>query len=224
MTAAGNSFTNLHKHTFAFSIWALLMFWTLGVRRRGGHHQELGSFTETLQERGWGSGREFIFPTNQQALHRKEILRQQDVVSLSAGRESSRWGRGLSHSRGQRRLHVISPLWVRCCWENTIILDLETPHPCSLRRTRILVEVLAQAVEDNRSPVRKWWKERVMSVMALTLWFPKTQPHGPAGTCSRRRKNVGWAHGLIIISLLFISNTKENPSFVLVRSGATVIC
>ena len=23
------------------------------------------------------------------------------------------------------------------------------------------------------------------------LWFPKTQPHGPAGTCSRRKKNVG---------------------------------
>ena len=62
---------------------------------------------------------------------------------------------------------MISPLGVRCCWGNTIILDLESPHPCSLRRTRILVGVLAQSVEDDRSPARKWWKERVMSVMAL---------------------------------------------------------
>ena len=75
--------------------------------------------------------------------------------------------------------------------ENTIILDVASPHPCSLRRTRILVGVLAQSVEVDWSLVRKWWKERVMSVMALTLWFPKTQPHGPAGMCSRRKKNVG---------------------------------
>ena len=27
--------------------------------------------------------------------------------------------------------------------------------------------VLAQSVEDDRSPARKWWKERVMSIMAL---------------------------------------------------------
>ena len=51
--------------------------------------------------------------------------------------------------------------------ENTIILDVESPHPCSLSRTRILAGVLAQSVEDDRSPARKWWKERVMSVMAL---------------------------------------------------------
>ena len=70
------------------------------VRTSGGHHGELGSFRETLQGRGWGSGREFIFPTNKQALHRKEILRPQDMVSLSSGRESSRWGR---HSVTQRR-------------------------------------------------------------------------------------------------------------------------
>ena len=30
------------------------------------------------------------------------------------------------------------------------------------------MELLAQSVEENRSPVRKWWKERVMSVTVLT--------------------------------------------------------
>ena len=58
---------------------------------------------------------------------------------------------------------MISPLGVRCCWGNTIILDVESPHPCSLRRTRILAGVLAQFVEVDRS----LQKERVMSVMAL---------------------------------------------------------
>ena len=33
--------------------------------------------------------------------------------------------------------------------------------------------VLAQSVEDRRSPVRKWWKERVMSIIDLPSWFPK---------------------------------------------------
>ena len=47
--------------------------------------------------------------------------------------------------------------------ENTIILDVESPHPCSLSRTRILAGVLAQFVEVDRS----LQKERVMSVMAL---------------------------------------------------------
>ena len=129
----------------------------------------------------------------------------------------------LCHSRGQGvapfDLSVVSEVLMG----NTIILELESPHPCSLRRTRILVGVLAQSVEDKRSPVRKWWKERVMSVIVLPSWFPNTQPHGPAGTCSRRKRNVGEAHGLIIISLFSKSNTKENPSFVSKSSTATVI-
>ena len=33
--------------------------------------------------------------------------------------------------------------------------------------------VLAQSVEDDRSPVRKWWKERAMSVIVLPSWFPE---------------------------------------------------
>ena len=150
-------------------------------------------------------------------------LSPQNVVSLPSGRESSRWASGLSHSRGQGvapfDLSVVSEVLMG----NTIILELESPHPCSLRRTRILVGVLAQSVEDKRSPVRKWWKERVMSVIVLPSWFPNTQPHGPAGTCSRRKRNVGEAHGLIIISLFSKSNTKENPSFVSKSSTATVI-
>ena len=39
----------------------------------------------------------------------------------------------------------------------------------------ILVGVLAQSVEDDRSPVRKWWKERLSSVMVLPSWFPDGQ-------------------------------------------------
>jgi hypothetical protein len=35
-----------------------------------------------------------------------------------------------------------------------------------------------------------------------------------AGTCSRRKRNVGGVQGLIIISLFYESNTKENSSFV----------
>ena len=71
--------------------------------------------------------------------------------------------------------------------------------------------VLAQSVDDNRSPVRKWWKERVMSVIDLPSWFPEGQ--GPEGMCSRRKRNVG-VQGLIIISFFSKSNTKENSSFL----------
>ena len=80
---------------------------------------------------------------------------------------------------------------------------------------------MAQSVEDDRSPARKWWKERVMSVMVLPSRFPEGQ--GFAGMCSRRKRNVGGVQGLIIISLFSKSNTKENPSFVSKRSKATVI-
>ena len=72
--------------------------------------------------------------------------------------------------------------------------------------------VLAQSVQDGRSPVRKWWKERVMSVMVLPSWFPEGQ--GFARMCSRRKRNVGEVQGLIIISLFSKSNTQENSSFV----------
>ena len=71
---------------------------------------------------------------------------------------------------------------------------------------------MAQSVEDDRSPARKWWKERVMSVMVLPSWFPEGQ--GFARMCSRRKRNVGEVQGLIIISLFYESNTKENSSFV----------
>uniref|UniRef100_A0A8B9WE51 Interferon omega-1-like n=1 Tax=Bos mutus grunniens TaxID=30521 RepID=A0A8B9WE51_BOSMU len=30
-----------------------------------------------------------------------------------------------------------------------------------------------------------------MSVIVLTSWFPEAQPRGPAGTCSRRKRNMG---------------------------------
>ena len=189
MIAVGNSFTNLHKQTFALSIWALLMFWTPGIRR-GGHHWELESFTQTLQ------GRDEVQEHNFFSQQINKPSTEGDFEATGCGEPAHREGvqqvrKGLCHSEERGWLHVISPFWVRCFWGNTIILDLETPHPCSLRKTRILVGVLAQSVEDDRSPARKWWKERVMSVMALTLWFPKTQPHGPAGMCSRRKKNVG---------------------------------
>ena len=75
MTAVGNSFTNLHKHTFALSIWALLMFWTPGEKgqdkRRSPWRTRI--LHRNTQGRGWGSGREFIFPTNKQALHRRRF-------------------------------------------------------------------------------------------------------------------------------------------------------
>ena len=120
-----------------------------------------------------------------------------DFEATGCGEPVSRKGvqqvrKGLCHSRGQGVAPRDLSLGSEVLLEYTIILDVESPHPCSLSRTRILVGVLAQSVEDDRSPVRKWWKERVMSVMALTLWFPKTQPHGPVGKCSRRKKNVGW--------------------------------
>ena len=72
--------------------------------------------------------------------------------------------------------------------------------------------VVAQSVDDNRSPVRKWWKERVMSVIDLTSWFPEGQ--GSAEMCSRRKRSVGGVQGLIIISFFSKSNTKEPSSFV----------
>lgn len=36
-----------------------------------------------------------------------------------------------------------------------------------------LVGVLAQPVEDYRSPVRKWWQERTISIIVLTSWSPE---------------------------------------------------
>ena len=47
------------------------------------------------------------------------------------------------------------------------------------------------------------------------LRFPEAQPNGLAGMCSRRNRNRGGVHGLIIISLFSKSNTQENSSFVL---------
>lgn len=44
----------------------------------------------------------------------------------------------------------------------------------------------------------------------LTPWFPEAQPHGPAGTCSRRKGNIGEAHGLIIFRIFSKSNIKTN--------------
>ena len=81
--------------------------------------------------------------------------------------------------------------------------------------------VLAQSVDDDRSSVRKWWKERVMSVIDLLSWFPEGQEF--AGMCSRRKRNVGGVQGLITISLLSKSNTKENSSFVSKSLTARVI-
>ena len=190
MTAVGNSFTKLHKHTFALSIWALLIFWTPGIRRRGGHHWELGSFTQTLQ------GRDGVQEDNLFSQEINKPSTEGDFEAAGCGEPVHREGvqqvrKGLCHSRGQGVAPCDLSLLSEVLLENTIILDVASPHPCSLRRTRILVGVLAQSVEDDRPPARKWWKERVMSVMAMTLWFPKTQPHGPAGTCSRRKKNVG---------------------------------
>ena len=74
--------------------------------------------------------------------------------------------------------------------------------------------VLDQPVEDDRSPGRKWWEERAMSVIILTSWLPEAQPHAPAGMCFRRKRNMGAAHGLIIIRIFSKSNTKEKPSFI----------
>ena len=138
-------------------------------------------------------------------------------MSLLSGRVSSRFGSRPCHSRGQDE----APCHLSLTRENTVVLDLESPHPCSLRRTSILVGVLAQSVEDDRSPVRKWWKERVMFVMVLPSWFPEGQ--GSAGMCSRRTRNVGGVQGLMIISLFSKSNTKENSSFVLKSLTARVI-
>ena len=53
-----------------------------------------------------------------------------------------------------------------------------------------------------------------MSVIVLTSWFPEAPPHGPAGTCSRRKRNMGGAHGLTIIRIFSKSNTEDKPSFI----------
>ena len=68
--------------------------------------------------------------------------------------------------------------------------------------------VLAQSVEDDRSPARKWWKERVMSIMALICGSLKQNHMDLQERVLEGRKT----HGLIIISLFSKSNTKENPS------------
>ena len=173
MIAVGNSFTNLHKQTFALSIWALLMFWTPGIRR-GGHHWELESFTQTLQ------GRDEVQEHNFFSQQINKPSTEGDFEATGCGEPVSRKGvqqvrKGLCHSRGQRVAPCDLSLGSEVLLENTIILDVESPHPCSLRRTRILVGVLAQSVEDDRSPVRKWWKERLSSVMVLPSWFPDGQ-------------------------------------------------
>ena len=183
------------------------------VRRRRGHHWELGSFTQKLQGRGWGFGETIYFPNKSISPPQKGDFRVHGTCWACPQGGSPAVEQGDSVTPEDRGwLHVISLFWVRCCWENTIILDLQSPHPCSLRRTSILVGVLAQSVEDDRSPVRKWRKERVMFVMVLPSWFPEGQ--GSAGMCSRRTRNVGGVQGLMIISLLSKSNTKENSSFV----------
>ena len=144
-------------------------------------------------------------------------------MSLLSGRVSSRFGSRPCHSRGQGEAPCHLSL-TRCCLENRVVLDLESLHSCFLRRTRILVELLAQSVEDNRSPERKWWKEKVISVTVLTSWSPEAQPQGPAGNCSRIcSRNMEEDLGLVIISLFCKSNTEENPSFVLKSLMARVI-
>ena len=161
------------------------------VRRRGGHHWELGSFTQKLQGRGWGFGETIYFPNKSISPPQKGDFRVHRMWWACPQGGSPAGEEGTLSLREEGVAPCDLFLLSEVLLENTIILDLESPHPCSLRRTRILVGVLAQSVEDDRPPARKWWKERVMSVMAMTLWFPKTQPHGPAGTCSRRKKNVG---------------------------------
>ena len=147
MIAVGNSFTNLHKQTFALSIWALLMFWTPGIRR-GGHHWELESFTQTLQ------GRDEVQEHNFFSQQINKPSTEGDFEATGCGEPVSRKGvqqvrKGLCHSRGQRVAPCDLSLGSEVLLENTIILDVESPHPCSLRRTRILAGVLAQSVEDN---------------------------------------------------------------------------
>ena len=46
---------------------------------------------------------------------------------------------------------------------------------------------------------KKMVERRVMSVIVLPSWFPEGQ--GSAGTCSRRKRNVGGLQGLVIISV-----------------------
>ena len=86
------------------------------------------------------------------------------------------------------------------------------------------VGIIGSVLEDDRSPSRKWWKEKVISVTVLTSWSPEAQPQGPAGNCSRIcSRNMEEDLGLVIISLFCKSNTEENPSFVLKSLNARVI-
>ena len=99
MIAVGNSFTNLHKQTFALSIWALLMFWTPGIRR-GGHHWELESFTQTLQ------GRDEVQEHNFFSQQINKPSTEGDFEATGCGEPAHREGvqqvrKGLCHSRGQ---------------------------------------------------------------------------------------------------------------------------
>ena len=48
---------------------------------------------------------------------------------LFLGRESSRWGRDSVTPEDRVWLHVISPLWVRCCWGNNNYPGFRTSTP-----------------------------------------------------------------------------------------------
>ena len=201
---------------FALKDWALLTLWTPGEtgQRRGGHHWELGSFTQTLQVRVDGSGRRFIF-TSKWSLHRKEIFESSGCGEPALREELQQVSKGtLSLQRTEG-----GSMWSLLCeWgaagEIQLSWNSSLPTHIIWEEPEFSVGVMARPAKDNRSPVWKWWKESMMSVIVLTSWFPEAQPHAPAGTCSRRKRNMGGAHGLIIISLFSRSNTKENPSFV----------
>ena len=185
MTAVGNSSTNLNKHPFALSIWALLTLWTygdMGQEKRRSPLRTRVLHTNTAGERLRFRGDNLFSQQINKPSTERRFSSPQDVVSLSSGRESRRGGRASVTLEDRGWLHVISPLWVRCCWENTIILNWESPCQCSLRRTRILVGVLAQSVEDSRSPVRKWWEKMMISVTVLTS--------GPWSTAKWTCRNV----------------------------------
>ena len=190
MTAVGNSFTKLHKHTFALSIWALLIFWTPGIRRRGGHHWELWSFTETLQGRdGVQEDNLFSQEINKPSTERRFWGHRNWWASPQGGSAAGEEGTLSLQRTGGGSMWSLPSEWGAAGKYN--YPGFRDSSPMFPEKNQDSGRGIGPVCGGQQSPARKWWKERVMSVMALTLWFPKTQPHGPAGTCSRRKKNMG---------------------------------
>ena len=136
------------------------------------------------------------------ALHSEEILKSSGCGESASGNACRRLGWGLCSSRGQGVTRCDTPL-VREMLpgkHNHLGIRISTPI-FSWKEPGFLSGILAQAVEDYKSPGRTWWKERTTSVIVLTSWSPEAEPYGSAWTCSRSKRNIKEYHSLIVTGL-----------------------